>query len=151
MGIRVGPVRRRTLRLAWVAAIAAAALGVGSPSQATPAACTSQCTVQANTNAGYVAPVIEVANGTDVRWLPTTTSHPTGEFLGGDPCFTVPVGVGVTPVPVIFESSASGVTATVGAETKPCESATLVGIDSWSITYHCLLHSWMNGTVIVDR
>jgi plastocyanin len=141
----------RLLRLASVLALAASAFVVGTPSQATPAACASSCTVKADTNAGYIAPAIEVTSGADVSWLPTTTSHPTAESFGLDPCFQVAVGPSAPVVPVVFTSSATGVTATVNGESKPCASAHSIGDAAWAITYHCQLHFWMNGTVVVDR
>lgn len=151
----------RRSRLLAAAALAAAALGVAAPSTpATPAACSSSCTVRADTNTGYVSPVLEIASGTEVTWTPTGDSHPTAEsHMPGEPCFLVPVGVGAQPVPVLFEASAEGVTAThditmgstVTRDTKPCTSAQPVGDTAWAVTYQCRLHFWMNGTVIVDR
>jgi hypothetical protein len=61
------------------------------------------------------------------------------------------VGATVTPAPVVFASSASGVTATVNAVTKPCTGAQPVSDSAWAVTYNCKLHFWMNGTVVVDR
>lgn len=140
-----------TVRLIIVAALAAGALGVSGPSQASPVTCRSDCTVKADTNVGYISPVIEVANGADVTWLPTTTSHPTAEFGTGEACFVVPVGPGVTSVPVVFSSSATGVVATVKGVSRQCASAKAISNQGWAVPYHCKLHFWMNGTVVVDR
>lgn len=143
--------KRRSVDLLAVLALAAAALGVSGPSHASPASCSSNCTVKADTNTGYVSPVIELTNGASVSWLPSTTSHPTTESNAAGPCFQVAVGPGVTPVPVRFASSAFGVTATIGTVTRPCDSAKALGDKAWAVTYHCQLHFWMNGTVVVDR
>lgn len=143
--------KRRSLHLLAVLAVAAAGLSVSGPTQASPASCSSNCTVKADTNTGYISPVIELTNGASVKWLPSTTSHPTAESNAPDPCFQVPVGPGVSPVPVRFASNAFGVTATIGTVTKPCDSATSLGDKAWAVTYHCQLHFWMNGTVVVDR
>lgn len=142
---------RRLFRLAAVAVLAASAFAVSSPSQASPASCSSGCTVTADTNTGYISPVIEVTSGADVSWRPSTTSHPTAENFGADPCFQVAVGPSVPMVPVVFTSSATGVTATANGVTKPCTGAQAISDTAWAVAYHCQLHFWMNGTVIVDR
>lgn len=137
--------------LLMVAALAVLAVPVA---RATPLRCASPCSVQ-TFSFGYVPPVSEIASGTEVLWATGDASHPTSDSLDNSSrCFSVPVGEGVTPVPVRFDVAGGEVSATVAPGTpdeitKPCGTAIALETGDFALTYRCLLHFWMVGGLVI--
>lgn len=134
-------------------AVLVAGLGFVPRAGASPADCASPCVVTA-TFAGYVPPVVPIAGGTEVAWHTADPSHPTADF-GADKCFRVPVGAGVTPVPVRFDVVGGGVEATTAPgtplqTTSPCTEVVALVDGSYAVPFHCLIHPHMVGTLRVD-
>lgn len=153
---RSGSIRvRRARRFLLPLAAASAALVLPSPAplaQATPAACADPCTINSSFYA-YIAPVTEVASGTDVSWDSIDFSHPTAEQVvlgGGAPCFSVPVTPGNPSAPVSFAIVDGGVTATAeGGSPKACSSAIALGDVGYVLPYQCIQHPQMQAALLV--
>lgn len=140
---------RRAL-LAIAIALAAAAPSIAAPSGAGPPTCVDPCTIT-TTDAGYVAPLTEIASGTSVRWVSASGSHPTSNAV--DPparCFLVAAGPGVTPVPVRFDIAGSTVRATTGQVTLDCSTAVALPTGGYVLPFQCLLHPWMHGSLLIE-
>lgn len=127
----------------------------GAPAHATPLQCASPCSIT-TTAAGYVLPVTDIASGTQVKWITTEASHPTSNSTDGDTrCFLQTVSSSVTPVPVRFDLTSSGVFATTAPGTDHevrllCPNTTALPNGAQLLTFRCMLHTWMNGALVVD-
>jgi hypothetical protein len=136
--------------------LAIAALTLSAPgAHATPLRCASECSVQAIA-AGYVVPVTEIASGARVRWTTTELSHPTTDSADDDTnCFNVGVGASTPTVAVRFVNAGGGLTATTdpggpNEHTEPCGNARALPTGELVLPFHCMLHNWMNGVLVVD-
>ena len=134
-------------------ALAIVAISV-APAGATPLRCTDPCTVLTN-SAGYFTSVSEIGAGSTVVWSGSDESHPTADSVGPERCFNVPVGYGVTPIPVRFDVTDGVVTATTGPDsptpvTRTCVTTTTLDDDTILLPYRCLLHPWMHGALVIE-
>jgi plastocyanin len=132
-----------------LAALAALAIvsSAGPIARATPAACASPCSIIAS-SAGYIAPSVEIAEGTTVHWTSIDTSHPTTDDRI-DPCFIAQAGPETPLIPVKFTVAAQTLRATIGTTTRTCDGAVAVDEGTFILPYQCLLHPWMHGALIV--
>lgn len=147
--------RSRLVRSAAVA-LTAGSLMVWAPATvASPAACSDPCEISALPVA-YGPPVQVIASGTTVEWSTADTSHPTADN-GSPQCFRVPVGRNVAPVPVRFDVDAAGTVTAVtapgtgGEQTATCGVVLDLGPAGVALPYHCNLHPWMNGVLVIER
>jgi hypothetical protein len=122
------------------------------PVSATPAGCSGTCKVESFLG-GYVPPVLEVTNASEVVWGSLDSSHSSWEtpLVGTtSSCFRVAMTSNDDSRPVKFEIQGSHVVATVSSTTDQCDAATPLPDGSFLVPYYCPIHPSMRGFILVS-
>ncbi len=141
----------RVASLVVLALVSVALLGTGAT---TPLACVDSCRVDGHGQAGFIAPVTEVASGGSLSWGALDGgSHVNvdgGPGDDADPCFGVFYS-GLAPSDAVrFDIVDGALFATTGGETFECLNARALADGSFALPYYCILHpALMRGVILV--
>lgn len=144
----------RLLPLALLALLALAA----APASSTPAACAGDCEIRSHSYV-TVPPVFEVRSGAELRWTSLDSTHVNLDGSGaGDVsryCFRVTFDPREPSPAVRFDLDGARLTATTapgtrGESTRECAAPAFLPDGSAVLTYYCLLHPVMRGSLVVS-